>query len=320
MRGVNVGLTKVDSANVILTKGDVMNINRNQEIKDAVRQRYASIANKANATNRCENTRTQTGADQLQTCCGPSKFTTNEQSLSCCASDQDTGVDQISKIMGYTDENVNDVPEGANMGLGCGNPTALASLQPGETVVDLGSGGGFDCFLATKAVGDKGKVIGVDMTPDMISKARVNAGKIGAENVEFRLGEIESLPIADNTADVIMSNCVINLSPDKQTVYREAFRVLKPGGRLAISDVLTKAELPENVRNDLALIGACVGGAATIEATRKSLEKAGFEDVRIDLNKHSGELVDEWEPESGNEAKDYVFSAYIQAVKPTLPM
>ena len=292
-----------------------------QEIKDAVRQRYTNIVSKVSGANCCETVDAPSGAKQFPSCCAPSNIP-NEGNLSesCSIVHQDSGVEQMSSIMGYTPENIKDVPEGANLGLGCGNPVALASLQPGETVVDLGSGGGFDCFLAYKAVGDTGKVIGVDMTPDMVSKARENAGKIEANNVEFRLGEIENLPIVDNTADVIMSNCVINLSPDKQAVFKEAYRVLKPGGRLAISDVLTKAEFPEIIRNDLALIGACIGGAATIETTRESLEKAGFEDIRIDLNEHSRELINEWDPRKSDEARDYVFSAYIEAFKPTLPM
>jgi ubiquinone/menaquinone biosynthesis C-methylase UbiE len=203
------------------------------------------------------------------------------------------------------------------MGLGCGNPLALASLKPGEIVVDLGSGGGFDCFVAVKAVGRSGKIIGVDMTPDMVDKARNNADKIGADNVEFRLGEIEHLPVADNTADIVLSNCVINLSPDKQHVYQEAFRVLKPGGRLAISDVLATAELPDSIRKDLALVGACVGGAATIDTTRELLEKAGFEDIRIEVNGHSRELIRKWDPGNTEKASDYVVSADIKAVKPT---
>jgi len=291
-----------------------MKLEKKQEIKDAVRQRYAAIASNASAANCCETI-------DAPSCCGPSDMTNKDNPSELCSIvSQDPGVEQMSKIIGYTPKNIKDVPEGANMGLGCGNPVALASLQSGETVVDLGSGGGFDCFLAANAVGDTGKVIGVDMTPDMVSKARKNVGKIEAVNVEFRLGEIENLPIADNTADVIMSNCVINLSPEKQAVYSEAFRVLKPGGRLAISDVLTKAEIPDNIRNDLALIGACIGGAATIETTRESLEKAGFENVMIDLNKHSPELINEWDSGESEKATDYVFSAYIQAFKPTLPM
>jgi SAM-dependent methyltransferase len=218
--------------------------------------------------------------------------------------------------MGYSQADLKTMPEGANMGLGCGNPVALASLRPGETVVDLGSGGGFDCFLAAKAVGRNGRIIGVDMTPDMIDKARKNAEKTGADNVEFRLGEIEHLPVADNTADIIMSNCVINLSPDKQHVYQEAFRVLKPGGRLAISDVLATAELPNSIKKDLALVGACIGGAATIDTTKELLESAGFEDIGIDVNDHSRKLIREWDPSKTEKATDYVVSASIQAFKP----
>jgi len=294
---------------------------RKQEIKDAVRQRYTDIVSKASGANCCETVETPSGAKQFTSCCGPSNLPNDDSpSESCSIALQDAGAEQMSSIMGYSLENIKDVPEGANLGLGCGNPVALASLQLGETVVDLGSGGGFDCFLASKAVGDKGKVIGVDMTPDMVSTARKNAGKIEANNVEFRLSEIENLPILDNTADVIMSNCVINLSPDKQAVFKEAYRVLKPGGRLAISDVLTKAELPEIIKNDLTLIGACIGGAATIETTRESLEKAGFEDIRIYLNKHSRELINEWDPRQNEKATDCVFSAYIEAFKPALPM
>ena len=303
-----------------------MNSKSKQEIRKAVRQTYATIARgNGAATDRnrsatCSDTiGTPSGASQALSCCGPSNMSVEEgASEPCGCVPPDVSAEQMSTIMGYTQEDIKDVPEGANMGLGCGNPVALASLRPGETVVDLGSGGGFDCFLAAKAVGGAGKVIGVDMTPDMVSKARSNAEKIEADNVDFRLGEIENLPIADNTANIVMSNCVINLSPDKQNVYNEAFRVLKPGGRLSISDVLATAELPDNIRNDLALVGACVGGAATIETTRELLEKAGFEDVRIELNDHSRELIREWDPRKSEKATDYVVSAYIQAIKPTL--
>ena len=202
------------------------------------------------------------------------------------------------------------------MGLGCGNPVALASLKPGETVVDLGSGGGFDCFLAAKQVGDKGRVIGVDMTPDMLRKARANAEKIQAKNVEFRLGEIEHLPVADNRADIIMSNCVINLSPDKLSVYRDAYRILKPGGRLAISDIIAIAPLPEEIQQNLALVSACVGGAATIADTRDMLAQAGFEDIKITPKDESRKLISEWTAGDSKNAGDYVVSAYIEAVKP----
>lgn len=302
-----------------------MNSENKQEIRNAVRQTYAAIArnndDKKTAAGCCEASGTASGVSQVVSCCGPSNMPakgTNGEPCGCVP--PDTSIEQMSTIMGYSPEEVKDVPEGANMGLGCGNPVALASLMPGETVVDLGSGGGFDCYLAAKAVGRTGKVIGVDMTPDMVSKARNNAEKIGADNVDFRLGEIEKLPVADNTADIIMSNCVINLSPDKQNVYNEAFRVLKSGGRLSISDVLATAELPDSIKNDLALVGACVGGAETIETTRKLMEKAGFEDIKIDLNDHSRELIHEWDPGKSEKATDYVFSANIQAVKPMLSM
>jgi ubiquinone/menaquinone biosynthesis C-methylase UbiE len=202
------------------------------------------------------------------------------------------------------------------MGLGCGNPVALASLKPGETVVDLGSGGGFDCFLAAKQVGDTGKVIGVDMTPDMLSKARANAEKMQAKNVEFRLGEIEHLPVADNSTDIIMSNCVINLSPDKLSVYRDAYRILKPGGRLAISDIVTIAPLPEEIQQNLALVSACVGGAATIDDTRDMLEKAGFVNIKITPKDESRKLISKWTAGDSKNAGDYVVSAYINAAKP----
>lgn len=217
--------------------------------------------------------------------------------------------------LGYSKEDLASVPEGANMMLGCGNPIALASLKPGETVVDLGSGGGFDCFLAMKEVGEAGHVIGVDMTPDMISKARRNAEKIQTKNVEFRLGEIEHLPIGDNTADIIMSNCVINLSPDKMSVYRDAFRVLKPGGRLAISDVVATAPLPDDIKNDLALLSACIGGAATIDETRAMLKDAGFMDIRVIPKDNSRQIIQEWDPGKSRKASDYVVSAYIEGKK-----
>jgi SAM-dependent methyltransferase len=190
-------------------------------------------------------------------------------------------------------------------------------LKPGETVVDLGSGGGFDCFLAAKQVGESGQIIGVDMTPDMITKARMNAEKIGSKNVEFRLGEIEHLPVADNSADIIMSNCVINLSPDKASVYRDAYRILKPGGRLAIADIVATAPLPEEVQKNLALVSACVGGAATIDDTVKMLEDAGFVDIKIQAKDESRKLISEWVSGESKNAGDFVVSAYIEAVKPS---
>jgi SAM-dependent methyltransferase len=200
------------------------------------------------------------------------------------------------------------------MGLGCGNPKAIAELQPGETVIDLGSGGGFDCFLASPEVGANGQVIGVDMTPDMLAKARNNAEKGQYNNVEFRLGEIEHLPVADSIADVIISNCVINLSPNKPQVFRETFRVLKSGGRLAISDVVATIELPEEMRNDEKLIAGCMGNASLIEDLETIMQDAGFIDINIQPKDESREFIKDWAP--GRGVEDYVVSATIEAIKP----
>jgi len=190
-------------------------------------------------------------------------------------------VQTVSKAIGYTDEELASAPEGANLGLGCGNPTALASLVEGETVLDLGSGAGFDCFLAAQKVGDTGKVIGVDMTPEMIEKARKNAQMSNCANVEFRLGEIENLPVADNSVDVIISNCVINLSPDKERVFRDAFRVLKPGGRLMVSDIVLLKALPDFIRESVAAYVGCIAGAMLKDDYLAAIGKAGFQDVKI---------------------------------------
>jgi len=232
---------------------------------------------------------------------------------SCCGTPE-VGLEQLSSALGYSREDLATVPDGANLGLGCGNPVALGSIKPGETVIDLGSGGGFDCFLAAKKAGVTGSVIGIDMTPSMVSKARQNAEKMNSDNVEFRLGEIEHLPVADNTADIIISNCVINLSPEKDKVFREAHRVLKPGGRIAFSDILATAEMPENVKNDLALFSACIGGAATVEKTIALLEQAGFRDIKIETKEESKKLINAYLP--GSNAGDYIVSAYIEAKKP----
>ena len=199
------------------------------------------------------------------------------------------------------------------MGLGCGNPQAIASLQEGEVVLDLGSGGGFDCFLAAKAVGKTGRVIGVDMTPEMISKARENAAKSELNNVEFRLGEIEALPVADEAVDVVMSNCVINLSPEKPKVFKEVFRILRHGGRLAITDVVATATLPEDVRNNLELHAGCIAGAALITKLESMLEDAGFINIQIKPIEASRTLIDQWF--EGMSIGDYVVSATIEAVK-----
>jgi arsenite methyltransferase len=186
----------------------------------------------------------------------------------------------MSKKMGYTEEELKSIPEGSNLGLGCGNPVVLASLKEGETVIDLGSGGGVDCFLASRKVGNSGKVIGVDMTPVMIDKARENARNNNCKNVEFRLGEIENLPAADNTADVIMSNCVINLAPNKKKVFEEALRVLKPGGRFMVSDIVLLKELPEAVKRK-AHPASCVRGAMMKDKYLETIRQAGFEDIKI---------------------------------------
>jgi SAM-dependent methyltransferase len=201
------------------------------------------------------------------------------------------------------------------MGLGCGTPLAFAQLRRGETVLDLGSGGGIDCFLAASQVGPTGRIIGVDMTAGMIHKARANAEKVAATNVEFRLGEIEHLPVPDRSVDVIVSNCVINLSPDKEAVFRDAFRVLKPGGRLAISDIITSAPMPEAVRNDPAALSGCIAGAPAIEELRSHLLAAGFTDVAIEVNEGSRSFIKGWNPGSG--AEEYVAAAAVRAVRPS---
>jgi arsenite methyltransferase len=231
----------------------------------------------------------------------------------CCAKERPTATpaDQL----GYTPEEIAALPEGADLGLGCGNPQAIASLKPGETVLDLGSGAGFDCFLAARSVGPSGKVIGVDMTPEMLAKARANAAKTHAANVEFRLGTIEQLPVADDSVDAIISNCVINLSPDKPQVFREAFRVLKPGGRLAVADIVRTAELPLEIASDLAALCGCVAGAASIDELETMLRKAGFEKIRIQPKDLSKQFIRSWT--SGHNAADYVVSSTIEAVKPT---
>lgn len=234
---------------------------------------------------------------------------------SCCGVDEDAAINAvISSRLGYSEAERRAVPEGADMGLGCGNPKAIAALRPGEVVVDLGAGGGFDAFLAAAEVGAEGRVIGVDMTPDMLSKARANAQRGGYANVEFRLGEIEHLPLADAGADVVMSNCVINLSPDKAQVFREVFRVLRPGGRLAITDVVATAELPDDMRRDPALIAGCMGNASLIEVLEQMMVEAGFTAVRIEPKDASRAFIRDWAP--GRNVSDYVVAATIEALKP----
>jgi len=220
-----------------------------------------------------------------------------------------------STRLGYSPDELAAVPAGADLGLGCGNPQAIAQLSPGEVVVDLGAGGGFDCFLAARAVGPTGRVIGVDMSTDMIALARGNARKQAVNNVEFRLGEIEHLPVADATADVVMSNCVINLSPDKPAVYREAFRVLRPGGRLAISDVVAQKPMPAALAGDVAALCGCVAGAAQVDELVRLLGEVGFGDVQVEIEPASRAVIAEWAPGRGFE--DHVASARITAVRPT---
>jgi SAM-dependent methyltransferase len=205
----------------------------------------------------------------------------------CCTQSDSADMDEeLSRKMGYSEVDMESVPEGANLGLGCGNPIALASLQKGETVLDLGSGGGFDCFLAANRVGNDGKVIGVDMTPEMIDKARRNARKGNYHNVEFRLGEIENLPVADSTVDVVISNCVINLSPNKKRVFEEAFRVLKPSGRLMVSDIVLLKELPEIIRKNAQALVGCISGAEIKDKYLGMIEKAGFDDIKVMEENH----------------------------------
>jgi ubiquinone/menaquinone biosynthesis C-methylase UbiE len=216
--------------------------------------------------------------------------------------------------MGYSAAELAAVPEGANLGLGCGNPQAIAAMQPGEIVVDLGSGAGFDCFLAARQVGEAGHVIGIDMTHEMLKKARDNAAHIGADNVEFRLGELEHLPIADNTADIVISNCVINLVPDKEQVFREAFRVLKSGGRLAVSDIINTAPLPAELQSDAALLCGCIAGAAPAARVEDWLASVGFVGVRVTPKPESRELIKTWAP--GRNIENHIVSAMVEARKP----
>jgi SAM-dependent methyltransferase len=231
----------------------------------------------------------------------------------CCGGGSGCGASTPASVLGYSAADEAAAPEGANLGLGCGNPQAIAGMKPGERVLDLGSGAGFDAFLAAQQVGPEGRVIGVDMTPEMVARARGNIKKTSFTNVDFRLGEIERLPVADASIDVIISNCVINLSTDKPAVFAEAFRVLAPGGRLAISDIVAIREVPEALRTDLQAYSGCVSGAAVITDTERMLREAGFEDVQITLRGDSRSLVEDWA--TGQRAEDYVASAQIQAVK-----
>ncbi len=274
---------------------------KKEEIKKVVRKSYAKIAK------------------QQSSCCAPGD--------SCCRS-EDLAQD-ISKKIGYSEEDIKTIPEGANLGLGCGNPVALASLKEGEIVLDLGSGAGFDCFLAADKVGKKGRVIGIDMTPEMVEKARENAEKGKYENVEFRLAEIENLPAADSSVDIIISNCVINLSPDKNNVFMEAFRVLKPGGRLMISDIVLLKELPDSIKSSIEAYVGCVSGAVMKDKYIGAIKEAGFKEVRIiDETSFPYESLENdpttkaiienlnISPEEAKEAINSVISINIYGIKP----
>jgi ubiquinone/menaquinone biosynthesis C-methylase UbiE len=273
---------------------------KQEEIKKYVRDRYARAANQGTSG------------------CG-------QPAAPCCGGRQESDI--ISKNIGYTDQDLKAVPEGANLGLGCGNPLALASLREGETVLDLGSGAGFDCFLAARQVGKSGKVIGVDMTPEMLDKARGNAEKGDFKNVEFRLGEIENLPVADGEADIVISNCVINLSPAKEKVFQEAFRTLKPGGRLMVSDIVLLQELPQEIRNSVAAYTACVAGAETKESYLGAIQKAGFQKIQIlqetvfpteflANDPTAREIAKNLSPQKAKELAKSVVSIKVSAVKP----
>jgi len=267
---------------------------KHHDVRNTVRDNYAKIA--------------ESGGNSG--CCGPADS-------GCCGPDENFEVpsaEQMSAFFGYSDAEMAAVPEGANLGLGCGNPQAIADMKAGEVVVDLGAGAGFDAFLAAGKVGPTGHVIGIDMTHEMLAKARANAEKGGYHNVEFRLGEIEFMPIANDTADVIISNCVINLSPNKPQVLREAFRVLKPGGRLAISDVVATAPFPADFDDDDHLLSGCVTGASMVDDLQNWLEEAGFTKVLIDIKEESRAGIADWAP--GRGVEKYVVSAIIIGEKP----
>ena len=255
------------------------------QIRATVREAYGAVATQGQQGGCC------TGATG---CCGPAESS--------------------STRLGYSDAELAAVPDGADLGLGCGNPQAIAQLQAGERVLDLGSGGGFDALLAARQVGPTGTVIGVDMTPEMIALARRNAAKVGLNYVEFRLGDIEQLPVDDGSIDVIMSNCVINLAPNKPAVFREAFRVLVPGGRLAISDMVAVGDLPAAIAEDPTAYTGCIAGAPSVAALEGMIAHAGFERVRVAVKVQGRELVEDWSPGTG--AANVVASAVIEAVKP----
>lgn len=270
-----------------------MNQPSSESIHEYVRERYGAIAEQDDAGESAG--------------CGC-------RATGCCSDADAPSTDtSCSDRLGYSAAELASVPAGADLGLGCGNPLAIAGIKSGETVLDLGSGAGFDALLAARQLAGTGRVIGVDMTPAMLAKARRNTARAGHTNVEFRLGEIESLPVADASVDLIISNCVINLSPEKPRVFAEAFRVLKPGGRLAISDVVATRPLPDDIRAQLPLIGACIGGATLVDELRAMLDAAGFKRVDIDLKETSRKFISQWG--SDERVADYIVSAIITAWK-----
>lgn len=263
-------------------------MNHKEEARTFIRENYAQVA--------------QSGA--AGGCCG----------CSCsCSGGDPMDVINATMTIGYDVGDLLNAPTESNMGLGCGNPLAIASLKEGEVVLDLGSGGGFDCFLARGQVGSTGYVIGVDMTPEMIKLARNNVAKSGYTNMEFRLGEIEHLPVADASVDVIISNCVINLSQEKEKVFNDAYRVLKNGGRLALSDVVATAELPAEMKNDLTLLAGCIAGAEHVERIRAMMEQAGFQKIKLMPKDNSKAILNNWLP--GKKLEDYVASFIIEGEK-----
>ena len=276
---------------------------RNADVRGTVREEYGKIARQGGS------------------CCGPSSF--------CCGG---PSADVVAATVGYSGEELAGLPDGANMGLSCGNPTAIASLSPGEVVLDLGAGGGFDVFIAARKVGPSGRVIGVDMTPDMVDKARRNAESFrkssGLNNVEFRLGEIEHLPVADASVDVVISNCVINLSPDKPQVWREIARVLKPGGRVSVSDLALLRPLPDALRQSVQALVGCIAGAVLVDETREMIRAAGLVDAELTSKSGYIDSMAEWSDPlyreiagalpSGTKPSDFVTSLIVTAVKPHL--
>ncbi len=268
-----------------------------EKIKEALKERYGGIAR--------EDRNKEDNNDQSSGCCSGGGG-------GCC--DSSTVETNIETKIGYSEEDLNQNTADASFGLGCGNPKAIASLKPGETVLDLGCGAGFDLLLASREVGESGYLIGVDMTPEMIEKAKANAAKNNLTNIDFYLADIEDLPLEDNTVDVIISNCVINLTPDKEAVYREALRVLKPGGRIAIADVLKAKEMPEKLMADIKNYIECIAGAITKAELKRILTELNYSDIEIKTKANSDEIVDSWSDEYN--LSDYIFSSYITARKP----